>query len=181
MIDLKNPWGDGRPCSVYDAGCAFRECLNVGEIKGSFTQGRGYTSTTPKKDRKLVCMTRDTHGCPTPIPPVQSELMRCCPAPNFAKVREGKKPFWQRCRTCDTKFSTMGEVLSIVKALPILPHTDCKHKALEVHDWTGDKVYRCGNCDKRWDHEPQPFEIGETLEEFQKRMFDEWKKKNGIK
>lgn len=38
-------------------------CYHVGEDKGTFVQGRGYTSY--HKTPRLVCMTRHLHGCPT--------------------------------------------------------------------------------------------------------------------
>ncbi len=48
---------------VRDARCFERSCYMLGFDKGSFTQGRGYTSYHAKERR--VCMTRHLHGCPT--------------------------------------------------------------------------------------------------------------------
>ena len=54
---------------VLDAKCGDRECFALGFDKGSFTQGRGYTSYhTDAKGRRVerpVCMTRHLRGCPT--------------------------------------------------------------------------------------------------------------------
>jgi hypothetical protein len=42
--------------------CPTLDCFHVGEDKGTFAQGRGYTSY--HKVARLVCMTRHLHGCP---------------------------------------------------------------------------------------------------------------------
>ena len=62
MIKAKN-W-DGKRVSVdtCDSECGKRECLHVGQDKGSFTPGRGYTSYHDKP--RWVCETRHHHGCP---------------------------------------------------------------------------------------------------------------------
>lgn len=48
--------------------CATRECLRIGEDKGTFCQGRGYTSYhRDSKGRlapRIVCLTRHLNGCP---------------------------------------------------------------------------------------------------------------------
>ena len=54
--------------NVLDAACPSRECYSLGFDKGSYTQGRGYTSyRTDAKGRRVehpVCMTRHLRGCP---------------------------------------------------------------------------------------------------------------------
>jgi hypothetical protein len=49
---------------VVDKGCAKRSCFQLGFDKGTFVQGRGYTSYHAKQ--KPVCMRRFLHGCPHP-------------------------------------------------------------------------------------------------------------------
>lgn len=46
-----------------DALCIIRTCYNKYEDKGSFSQGRGYTSYY--KDFRPACGTRLCHGCPS--------------------------------------------------------------------------------------------------------------------
>lgn len=178
LINLRDPWKDGRPCATLDSLCAYRDCLQIGEDKGTFTPGFGYTHYHAKP--KLVCIRRDYHGCPHPLPEVSPEKARCCPAPDFAKQRKGFRPLSQRCRLCGTSFSTTGPVLEIVKKLPILPHSTCKHSGLEIRNTIDGKAWRCQNCDRRWDIEPQPYAVGETLEVFQARKHEEWRKKNNL-
>ena len=47
---------------VLDRACFERPCFRRGEDKGTFVQGRGYTSYHPQPRR--VCMTRHLLGCP---------------------------------------------------------------------------------------------------------------------
>jgi len=44
-----------------DALCEFRDCLQKGEDKGTYTIGRGYTSY--RKEPRYVCVTRMNRGC----------------------------------------------------------------------------------------------------------------------
>ncbi len=48
---------------VKDKECATRSCFQLGQDKGTFVQGRGYTSY--HKEPKWVCLRRMLHGCPT--------------------------------------------------------------------------------------------------------------------
>lgn len=54
------------PFKGVDALCAFRECCQPGEDKGSFVTGRGYTSYHAKP--RPCCRTNHLHGCPSPLP-----------------------------------------------------------------------------------------------------------------
>jgi hypothetical protein len=58
----------GLMVDVLDKDCAKRPCLHVGMDKGTYVQGRGYTSYyRDAKGRRVeypVCMTRHTRGCP---------------------------------------------------------------------------------------------------------------------
>lgn len=56
--------GDTKGIDVVDADCPFRPCFALGFDKGSFVQGRGYTSYHPGGPRP-VCWTRHMNGCPT--------------------------------------------------------------------------------------------------------------------
>lgn len=49
--------------------CKWRECYIPGQNKGTYSQGRGYTSYHDKP--RPVCVTRMCHGCPTG--PIDSE------------------------------------------------------------------------------------------------------------
>lgn len=59
----------GRKVEVLEQKCKDRPYFRLGFDKGSFSQGRGYTSYhTDKKGRpieKPVCMRRHLHGCPS--------------------------------------------------------------------------------------------------------------------
>lgn len=58
-----------RQVDVKDQRCPDRECFALGFDKGTFAQGRGYTSYhTDSKGRRVerpVCMTRHLRGCPS--------------------------------------------------------------------------------------------------------------------
>ncbi len=49
---------------VVDVKCKDRDCFQLGFDKGTFVQGRGYTSYHKKE--LPVCMRRHLHGCPHP-------------------------------------------------------------------------------------------------------------------
>lgn len=83
---------------VLDSLCPYRRCYWRGEDKGTFVQGRGYTSYY--KTPYIVCWTRHTKGCPHPIPEIDSERLRCCSAMDFAPGRKGKRAWSKRCRGC---------------------------------------------------------------------------------
>jgi len=99
MSKIKNAWGDGRDVEVLDCACAYRACLGVGENKGSFSQGRGYTHYYAKP--ALVCMTRHLRGCPHPLSEPDPESARCCDHPRFRAVpAKQPRPSRQRCIHC---------------------------------------------------------------------------------
>lgn len=74
----------GRKVNVSNAKCGEQDCFRLGQDKGSFTTGRGYTSY--HKTPKWVCMTRHTQGCPT---------VSVCPACHSALC-----PGDEECGTC---------------------------------------------------------------------------------
>ena len=55
---------DGKlaPVDVARKDCPGRPCFWLGQDKGTYTPGRGYTSYHAKP--RWVCMTRHTNGCP---------------------------------------------------------------------------------------------------------------------
>ena len=53
----------GRAVDVAGKDCEQRLCFSLGFDRGSFSQGRGYTSYHKKP--RPVCMTRHLHGCPS--------------------------------------------------------------------------------------------------------------------
>lgn len=54
---------DGRVVAVVDEDCEHRPCFSLGFDKGSFVQGRGYTSYH-RDGARPVCWTRHLSGCP---------------------------------------------------------------------------------------------------------------------
>lgn len=55
---------DKKLVDVLDKKCASRSCFSLGQDKGTFVQGRGYTSY--HKEPRWVCMRRHLSGCPCP-------------------------------------------------------------------------------------------------------------------
>lgn len=161
MAKLRNPWGDGREADVLAEDCVGRPCLWVGEDKGSYTPGRGYTSYHKKP--RLVCWTRHQRGCPTPLPDIEPELVRCCPAPDFPRPGKGRKPRQQRCRLCHRW--AKGPILEIRRALPHLEHVKCPHEDIHHEDVFGGKWY-CRTCGLYWDHHPKEYEPGVDFRTF---------------
>jgi len=68
---------NGRMVDVSRKDCANRTCFVLGFDKGTYVQGRGYTSYH-KKERP-VCFTRFMHGCP---------MNSICPVCRFLSVDE---------------------------------------------------------------------------------------------
>jgi hypothetical protein len=169
MACIKNPWGDGRDAATLDGKCAGRPCLNVGENKGFFTIGKGYTSYY--KNPPLVCMERHLHGCPSPPPPMDPERVRCCRVPDFPKSRGN--PRKQRCRTCGQW--AKGVVLTLRRDLPAQENVPCKHSRVR----RGEKdelfapwgTWRCPDCMLYWTHKPQPREPGESFGQLLDRRY----------
>jgi len=169
MAKILNPRGDGRDADVMDHACVGRPCLWIGENKGTYTQGRGYTRYYKKP--RLVCWTRHQNGCPHPLPEFNPETTRCCPAPTFPRPRKGTRPQRQRCQTCG-QWATRGIVLESRRSLPTLEHVKCKHEALHHDDGLfPDGMWRCRGCSLYWLHKPKPFECGETFKELLDRKF----------
>lgn len=156
MTCIKNPWGDGRDAAVSNEQCQARSCLHVGEDKGTFVPGRGYTSY--HKNPTLMCMTRMLHGCPFPLPEPDLEKIRCCVDPDFPQPRKNRQPWRQKCRTCNQHAS--GWVLIQRKLLPPQPHTDCRHLRLIRTD---NLCWYCPDCKLYWpDAKPTPKQLGFT-------------------
>ena len=139
--------------------CPFRSCLSPNEDKGTYVQGRGYTSY--HKNPKLVCWNRHLRGCygnGDSIPEPNPENARCCHRPNYR--RKGDAPTnWQQCETCgDVAPKWAAKVLN---ELPTLPGVSCKHDKASSTLLTGH--YECkrydGGCGGVWDHRPQPLEV----------------------
>jgi hypothetical protein len=142
--------------SVYDRFCEWRPCLRVGERRGVFVQGQGYRSR--EGTSQLVCLTRDCRGCPTPLPPPDPEIARCCPCPDLPKPKKGSRPFRQRCRTCDKWLE--GWALEVVPTLPKRSFTRCRHADTKRIEWRTEPTYLCLKCREWFDHVPKPFEKG---------------------
>lgn len=80
--------------------CGKRECFWLGFDKGTYVQGRGYTSYYPKP--KPVCWRRHMHGCP---------INSVCPVCRLCSVDAPGSPC--KCNNCDgitveSKCFTMG-------------------------------------------------------------------------
>lgn len=54
---------EGKSVEVLDKKCLSRKCFWLGQDKGSYVAGRGYTSY--HKTPQWCCMRRHLHGCPT--------------------------------------------------------------------------------------------------------------------
>ena len=63
LIKIKQSDGKKIEVDVSDKSCATATCFSLGQDKGTFVQGRGYTSYHAKP--RWVCMRRHLHGCPT--------------------------------------------------------------------------------------------------------------------
>ena len=162
---IKNPWGDGRDADVLDERCCARRCLHVGEDKGSYSQGRGYTRYYANP--KLCCMSRLNHGCPHPLPEPDSEKVRCCDVPDFPKVGKGRRPSFQTCRTCGSRAS--GWLLEQRKALQQREHVECRHGRVRDRgrdDLFGCTIWFCPDCNLYWKQDkPKPKATGKTFKE----------------
>jgi hypothetical protein len=58
------PRGGEHPAkvNVYEKDCLQKRCYRAHKDRGSFVNGRGYTSYN--KNPEWVCITRHLHGCP---------------------------------------------------------------------------------------------------------------------
>lgn len=54
---------NGKQVEVLDADCRTRSCFLLGQDKGTFVPGRGYTSYHAKPE--WVCLQRMLRGCPS--------------------------------------------------------------------------------------------------------------------
>lgn len=164
-----NPWGDGRDADVLDDKCCARSCLHIGEDKGTFVQGRGYTSY--HKNPWLTCFTRKLHGCPHPLPEPESEAVRCCLVPEFPPA--GKRPpRKQRCRTCGQWAS--GWLLETRRSLPALPNVACHHKKVysREDDLFQCTLWICPDCEGYWKQtKPKSREPGRTFKDLLDEAF----------
>ena len=147
---------DGKEVHVLDSLCQWRTCLRLGEERGVFPQGVGYRR--PEGKLRLVCLTRDCHGCPHPLPAPDAEKVRCCPSPDLADPKKGSRPFRQRCRTCGKWHE--GWSLQAVVTLPKYPAVKCKHRMAKKVEWAAEPTWLCHGCSLWFDHEPKPHEKG---------------------
>jgi len=153
-----------------DHHCWSRACMRPGEDKGSFQQGRGYTTYHGRP--KPVCLTRHLHGCPDIIPEPNPEVARCCYRPDYRK--RGDAPVrWRTCAICGSHAPQWA--YPALNALPSLPGVPCTHMAAKPALLTG--WWECQDCTPwgTWDHRPLFFEVSqftreEFLEEFGRRL-----------
>jgi len=136
-----------------DGQCWARPCLVVGENKGNFVKGRGYTSYF--KEPKPICTCNYYNGCPHPLPAPDPEQARCCFRPDYR--RKGQAPTGQRqCETCGAHAPL--KVAKTLNTLPGWPGMPCKHifEGLPtlLIGW-----FECASCKGLWDHRPQAFEV----------------------
>jgi len=167
---VHNPWGDGRDADVLDEKCCARPCLNIGEDKGTYVQGRGYTSY--HKNPKLCCMTRELRGCPHPLPEPDPEKIRCCNVPDFPKPKKGSRPYRQKCRTCGEWAS--GWLLEQRRELPALENVECRHRKMHSRDddMFGCVMWICDLCQLRWLRtKPKPRDPGKTFRQLLVEQF----------
>jgi hypothetical protein len=147
------------PSVNHDGMCWARPCMNAGENKGSFTQGRGYTSYY--KDPIPCCMTNHLHGCPYPIPEPDPEVARCCYAPTYEG--RGKE---MTCQMCGSK--APRKAAKLLNELPRHEGVPCKHEnrttnLIVIRGWC-----RCPDCGGYWDrpvHDVQAFDVPTKTDE----------------
>lgn len=72
-----------------DPWCRYRRCLAPGENKGTFSQGRGYTSYS--QEFRPVCITRHVHGCPQAQHVQTAEQLVLRPLPDLRALLEQRK------------------------------------------------------------------------------------------
>jgi len=149
--------------------CWARACMRVGEDKGSYAPGRGYTSYHSKP--RPVCMTRHTRGCPHPLPDPDPESARCCYRPTFRNARRNRKAV--PCETCGATVS--GKVAQELRKLPTLPGVPCRHENQKPGMITGWR--ECEDCRGHWADRNgvRPFEapthtFDEMLDELGQRL-----------
>jgi hypothetical protein len=63
IIKVKDSDGKRLSVNTCDSKCGKRDCFQLGQDKGPFVQGRGYTSYYEKP--LWVCMRRHLRGCPS--------------------------------------------------------------------------------------------------------------------
>lgn len=160
---------------VSDKFCIARTCFHVGEDKGSFTVGRGYTSYHAKP--VLVCMTRHCHGCPIPLPNPDAELARCCWSPRFAGYKH--RPSYQTCQVC-RKRMPIG-IADLLRSLPKRDYSRCRHASVRIDQWACEPCWYCPDCGGYWDTRPVPHQSSETAEVFSARRIKLWVARNSVK
>ena len=82
----------GYAVDVFDKDCGSRSCFGLGFDKGTFVQGRGYTSYHAKP--RPVCMTRHLNGCPHRSDVAEATCGRC--HKNLGRVTNGE-PLPESC------------------------------------------------------------------------------------
>lgn len=155
--------GHARPVACLGVECAYRPCLWVRSNPGTFAQGRGYRDATAD----LICGKREVAGCPTPLPPMDAEKVRCCVAPAFPTPKAGSRPAHQTCTTCRKRHE--GFSLALARTLPATHKAvRCDHRdspmargAHLVAGTFGPDVWRCQRCHGRWAAEPKPHQAGD--------------------
>lgn len=146
--------------------CWMRECMWVGEDKGSYSPGRGYTSYHAKP--RPVCSTRQNRGCPYPLPEANPENARCC----FAPAYKGRGKM-RTCETCGAE--APPRVAKVLNKLPRLPGSKCKHEGQKeaiVIGW-----WECPDCRGYWadrdrvePHEAPTHTFDDMLAELDRRI-----------
>lgn len=171
--------GQTKPVACLGAECAYRPCLWVREFPGTFVQGRGYRGAT----KDLICGTREARGCPTPLPPLDAEKVRCCVAPRFHPAKAGRRPTYQACITCGARAE--GIVLGLRRTLlPTAEPSRCRHtdapggtKGAHAVEGADPAAWTCSRCDAWWDAEPKAHQAGEDGETFHLRRWRMWHEK----
>lgn len=146
--------------------CWMRSCMWPGERKGTYAQGRGYTSYY--KVPIPECMTRDRQGCPHPLPEPDPEHARCC----YAPVYKGRGKL-RTCQTCGAK--APPKPAALLNKLPRQQGVPCRHesqKGCMVSGWR-----ECPDCQGYWAGRDgvEPFEVpthtfNDMLNELDRRL-----------
>lgn len=108
------------------------------------------------------------------------ELARCCPAPDFAKARQGT--YKQRCRTCLTWHT--GASLEAAQTLEVFPASKCAHAEVEPLDILGvdrfGQPYQCTRCRLCWRRRPDRHQAGKEFSAFYAKWMDDWEMATGL-
>lgn len=102
------------PTPDADDLCLYRDCYCVGEDKGSYSPGRGYTSY--HAEPLPICMARMCHGCPSG-PIVDNRVSR--PIPPWDKVMDGVERRIKGAKTAAQRRKAEGHMSRVLRLMKV--------------------------------------------------------------